>query len=127
MLNFTTQKEYQGSNIDQLTGLGTEFCTFNQAVDYYNITGKELKGAKSCARLMKIVDREVYNKLSGKKEKKKVPFYFNVFEKNHLIKTMLSNGHAPFEGTDEQEYNADMEAYDIGSYYCNKLLRKEGA
>ena len=100
MLNFTTQKEYQGSNIDQLTGLGTEFCTFNQAVDYYNITGKELKGAKS---------------------------YFNVFEKNHLIKTMLSNGHAPFEGTDEQEYNADMEAYDIGSYYCNKLLRKEGA
>tara|TARA_R110002012_G_scaffold246665_1_gene422325 strand:+ start:289 stop:672 length:384 start_codon:yes stop_codon:yes gene_type:complete len=127
LLNFTTQKEYQGSNIDQLTGLGTEFCTFNQAVDYYNITGKELKGAKSCARLMKIVDREVYNKLSGKKEKKKVPFYFNVFEKNHLIKTMLSNGHAPFEGTDEQEYNADMEAYDIGSYYCNKLLRKEGA
>jgi len=127
LLNFTTQKEYQGSNIDQLTGLGTEFCTFNQAVDYYNITGKELKGAKSCARLMKIVDREVYNKVSGKKEKKKVPFYFNVFEKNHLIKTMLSNGHAPFEGTDEQEYNADMEAYDIGSYYCNKLLRKEGA
>ena len=127
MLNFTTQKEYQGSNIDLLNGLGAEFCTFNQAVDYYNITGKELKGAKSCARLMKIVDREVYNKVSGKKEKKKVPFYFNVFEKNHLIKTMLSNGHAPFEGTDEQEYNADMEAYDIGSYYCNKLLRKEGA
>ena len=95
--------------------------------DLRKFFGKELKGAKSCARLMKIVDREVYNKLSGKKEKKKVPFYFNVFEKNHLIKTMLSNGHAPFEGTDEQEYNADMEAYDIGSYYCNKLLRKEGA
>ena len=127
MLNFTTQKEYQGSNIDQLTGLGTEFCTFNQAVDYYNITGKELKGAKSCARLMKIVDREVYNKVSGKKEKKKVPFYFNVFEKNHLIKTMISNGHSPFESTHEHEYEMDCESYDIGSYYCNKLLRKEGA
>ena len=27
----------------------------------------------------------------GKKEKKKVPFYFNVFEKNHLIQTIESN------------------------------------
>ena len=120
MINFTTNQDYQGNNIDLLQGLGTEFCTFRQAVDYFNLTGKELKGAKSCARLMKILDKEITK--NGKKEKKKVPFYFNVFEKNHLIKTMLNNGHAPFEGTDEQEYNADIEAYDIGSYYCNKLL-----
>ena len=119
MLNFTTQKEYQGSNIDQLTGLGTEFCTFNQAVDYYNITGKELKGAKSCARLMKLLDREVYNKLSGKKENKKVPFYFNVFEKNHLIETMKNNGTDIFSNKEEENN------YDIASFYCNKLLTNQ--
>ena len=109
MINFTTNQEYQGNNLDLLQGLGNEFCTFRQAVDYYYLTGKELKGAKSCARLMKIVDKEVIK--NGRTEKKKVPFYFNVFEKNHLIQTMLKNGHAPFEGTDEQEYNADIEAY----------------
>ena len=63
MLNFTTKKEYQGSNVDQLSGLGNEFCTFHQAVDYFKLTGKELKGAKSCARLMKIVEREVFDKI----------------------------------------------------------------
>ena len=113
MINFTTGKEYQGTNFDQLLGKGREFCTFKQAVNYYNLTGKELKGAQSCARLMKIVEKEVFCKITNKKIKKMVPNYFNVFEKNHLIKTMLSNGHAPFEGTDEQEYEADMEAYQI--------------
>ena len=113
MINFTTGKEYQGTNFDQLLGKGREFCTFKQAVNYYNLTGKELKGAQSCARLMKIVEKEVFCKISNKKITKHVPNYFNVFEKNHLIKTMLSNGHAPFEGTDEQEYEADMEAYQI--------------
>lgn len=92
MLNFTTKKEYQGSNLDQLNGLGNEFCTFHQAVDYFKLSGKELKGAKSCARLMKIVDRDVFNKISNKKEKKKVPVYFNVFEKNHLISVLTQNG-----------------------------------
>ena len=113
MINFTTNQEYQGNNIDLLQGLGTEFCTFRQAVDYYHLTGKELKGAKSCARLMKIVDKQEMK--NGKLVTEKRPVYFNVFEKNHLIKTMLKNGHAPFEGTDEQEYNADIEAYDINN------------
>jgi len=113
MINFTTNQEYQGNNIDLLQGLGTEFCTFRQAVDYYHLTGKELKGAKSCARLMKIVDKQEMK--NGKLVKEKRPVYFNVFEKNHLIKTMLKNGHAPFEGTDEQEYNADIEAYEINN------------
>ena len=131
MINFTTQTEYQGSNIDELVNagfnMGSEFCTFRQAINYYNLTGKELKGAKACATLKKLVVKEVIDPISKKKTKKKVMVPFSVFEKNHLIKTMLSNGHAPFEGTDEQEYNADIEAYDIGSYYCNKLLGKEGA
>ena len=92
MLNFTTKKEYQGSNVDQLSGLGNEFCTFNQAVEYFKLTGKELKGAKSCARLMKLIEKEVFDKVSKKKEKKLVPIYFNVFEKNHLISVLSENG-----------------------------------
>ena len=91
MLNFTTKKEYQGTNFDQLLGLGTEFCTFHQAVDYFKLTGKELKGAKSCARLIKIVEKEVFDKISKKKTKKLVPFYFSVFEKNHIETIIKSN------------------------------------
>jgi|TARA_R100000655_G_scaffold22069_1_gene44871 hypothetical protein len=91
MLNFTTKKEYTGQNIETLDGLGSEFCTFNQAKKHFDIEGKLLKGAKSCARLVKVVEKEVINK-DGSKEKKKVPFYFSVFEKNHLIKTIKSNG-----------------------------------
>jgi hypothetical protein len=89
MINFTTQREYQGSNVDALDGLGDEFCTFRQAVRYFNLSGKELKGAKSCARLMKIIEKDVIVK--GKKEKKKVPTYFNVFEKGHLMQVIESN------------------------------------
>ena len=84
MINFTTNQEYQGSNIDELNGLGTEFCTFRQAIDFFKLSGKELKGAKSCARLMKILDKEIVK--NGKKEKKKIPFYFNVFEKMNMYK-----------------------------------------
>jgi|TARA_R110002073_G_scaffold68301_1_gene169746 hypothetical protein len=91
MLNFTTKKEYQGTNFDQLLGKGTEFCTFRQAVDFFKIDGSQLKGAKSCARLIKIVEKVVYNKLSGKKEKKLVPFYFSVFEKKHIETIIQSN------------------------------------
>tara|TARA_R100001015_G_C4606010_1_gene161064 strand:- start:1071 stop:1355 length:285 start_codon:yes stop_codon:yes gene_type:complete len=91
LLNFTTNIEYTGQNIETLEGLGSKFCTFNQAKKYFNIDGKLLKGAKSCARLVKVVEKEVFNK-NGAKEKKKVPVYFSVFEKKHLIKVIKSNG-----------------------------------
>tara|TARA_R100001460_G_scaffold15860_6_gene34853 strand:- start:1208 stop:1486 length:279 start_codon:yes stop_codon:yes gene_type:complete len=91
MINFTTGKEYQGTNFDQLLGLGTEFCTFRQAINFFGLTGKELKGAKSCARLMKIVDKEIFCKITNKKIKRMIPVYFNVFEKNHLLKTIENN------------------------------------
>ena len=96
MKNFTTNVEYQGGNIDALIEAGfdenSEFCTFKQAVAYFNLTGKELKGAKSCAVLKKIVEKKEFNKLSNKMEKKKVPVNFYVFEKNHLIDTLRNNG-----------------------------------
>ena len=74
MINFTTNKPYQGQNIETLDGLGNEFCTFRQAVDFFNIEGKLLKGSKSCARLVKIVEKEVYCKIS--KTKEKIQSYF---------------------------------------------------
>ena len=89
--NFTTNKEYQGSNIQKLAGLGSEFCTFNQARKLYKISGKELKGAKKSARLMKVVTKKEFDKLTKKLEEKKVPFYFNVFERKHLEEVIKSN------------------------------------
>jgi len=97
MLNFTTKKEYQGNNVNELIDagfeIGAEFCTFKQAVVHYKLPSATLlKGMKSCARLKKIVTKEVYNKVSGKKEKKKVPVFFSVFEKSHIETTLMNNG-----------------------------------
>ena len=89
MINFTTKQEYQGNNIDLLQGLGDEFCTFRQAVKFFNLTGKELKGAKSCATLKKLVVKEEIK--DGKKIKKQVMMPFNVFEMNHLIQIIEQN------------------------------------
>lgn len=91
MINFTTQVNYQGSNINKLTGLGKEFCTFNQAKAFFKLSGKELKGSKSCARLMTVIKKKEFNKKTKKKEVKLVPFHFNVFEKNHLLEVIKNN------------------------------------
>ena len=89
--NFTTKQPYQGCNIQRLAGLGTQFCTFNQAIKYFKLSGKELKGAKKSARLMKIVKKKEFNKKTKKLEEKMVPFYFNVFEKKHLEDVIRKN------------------------------------
>ena len=106
MINFTTQTEYQGQNIDLLLiagfNMGDEFCTYKQAINYFNLSGKELKGAKSCARLMTMVTKKVFDKLANKEIKKQLPYYFSVFEKKHLIDTMLSNGHIACYGEIKQ-------------------------
>ena len=95
MNNFTTNTEYTGSNITTLEDAGfdesNEFATFKQAVKHWNLTGKELKGAKSVARLMKIVIKKQFNKKTGQLEDKKVPVTFSVFEKNELLAVIESN------------------------------------
>mgnify|MGYP003626942196 FL=1 len=95
MNNFTTNKEYTGSNITTLEDAGfdesNEFATFKQAVKFWDLTGKELKGAKSVARLMKIVIKKQINKKTGQLEDKKVPITFAVFEKLELLKVIESN------------------------------------
>ena len=91
MINFTTQTNYQGSNINKLTGLGKEFCTFNQAKAFFKLSGKELAGSKSCARLMRLIKKKEFNKKTKKEEVKLVPFHFNVFEKYHLLEVIKNN------------------------------------
>ena len=90
MINFITNVEYTGCNITTLMEAGfnegDEFATFNQVRKAWNLSGKELKGAKAVARLMTIVlkkDKE------GKE--KKVPKYFSVFERTDLEKVIASN------------------------------------
>ena len=89
--NFTTKQPYSGNNIDLLMGLGTEFCTFIQARKFFKLSGKELKGAKSCARLKKIVKKKELNKKTKKWEEKLVPVPFNVFERKHLEDVIRKN------------------------------------
>ena len=122
MNNFTTNVEYTGCNITTLMEAGyddsNEFATFYQARKFWELSGKELKGAKACARLMTIVlkkDKE------GKE--KKVPKYFSVFEKSELEAVIASNAtvssikviHRAFEDLDEVEsvatirYDADLD------------------
>ena len=99
MNNFTTNQEYTGGNITTLEDAGfdetNEFATFKQAVKFFHLTGKELKGAKSVARLMKIVIKKQINKKTGQLEDKKVPITFAVFEKRELLNVMISNNFLP--------------------------------
>ena len=92
MLNFTTKKEYTGQNVETLEGLGSEFCTYKQAIKHFDIDGKLLKGSKACAKLIYVSEQEEVDKKTGKVSIKKKTNNFWVFEKNHLIKTIKSNG-----------------------------------
>lgn len=89
--NFTTNKEYQGSNIQKLAGLGSEFCTFKQAIKFYKCTGKLLAGAKKCARLSKVVKVRELNPKTGRYEETTKVKHFNVFERKHLENIMDYN------------------------------------
>ena len=83
--NFTTKQPYQGCNIQRLAGLGTQFCTFNQAIKYFKLSGKELKGAKKSARLMKIVKKRNLIK-KPKNGKKKWFLVILMFLKKNILK-----------------------------------------
>jgi len=79
MINAVTGKPYSGNNQAELQSLGFEdprFMTYKQALSIGRVVSK---GQKSCARLIKIVEKEVFNKKTQRKEKKKVPVPFSVF------------------------------------------------
>lgn len=79
MINAITGKEYTGNNQNELLATGFEdnrFMTYRQALTIGRVVSK---GQKAAATLVKIVEKEVYNKKTGKKEKKKFPKSFSVF------------------------------------------------
>ena len=92
MNNFTTNVEYTGCNITTLMEAGfnegDEFATFNQVRKAWNLSGKQLKGAKAVAKLMTIVTKK-----DKEGKEKKVPKYFSVFERTDLEKVIASNKH----------------------------------
>jgi len=90
MNNFITNVEYTGCNITTLIDAGfnegDQFATFNQVRKAWNLSGKQLKGAKAVAKLMTIV---IKKDKEGKE--KKVPKYFSVFELSELRAVVRKN------------------------------------
>jgi len=90
MNNFITNVEYTGCNITTLIDAGfnegDQFATFNQVRKAWNLSGKELKGAKAVATLMTIVTKK-----DKEGKEKKVPKYFSVFELSELQAIVRKN------------------------------------
>ena len=90
MNNFITNVEYTGCNITTLIDAGfnegDQFATFNQVRKAWNLSGKQLKGAKAVAKSMTIV---IKKDKEGKE--KKVPKYFSVFELSELRAVVRKN------------------------------------
>ena len=90
MNNFITNVEYTGCNITTLMEAGfnegDEFATFNQVRKAWNLSGKQLKGAKAVAKLMTIVTKK-----DKEGKEKKVPKYFSVFELSELRAVVRKN------------------------------------
>lgn len=85
MFNFKTKKAYSGNNVDALMLAGFEseyWMTYRQAQEMGYQVMKGQKGTK----LIKIVEKEVINKETGKKQKKKVPVPFTVFNMEQMQK-----------------------------------------
>ena len=81
MFNATTNYEYTGKNEATLSALGfTEedsFVTFKQAIKLPGITGKQLKGIKKAASLVRYSKTEKEQDETGQMRAK--PIYFSVF------------------------------------------------
>ena len=90
MNNFITNVEYTGCNITTLIDAGfnegDQFATFNQVRKAWNLSGKQLKGAKAVAKLMTIVTKK-----DKEGKEKKVPKYFSVFELSELRAVVRKN------------------------------------
>lgn len=88
MINYVTGYEYSGKNADTLAGLGFDegdaFVTFKQAIKLPGISGKQLKGIKKAASLVRFSKTEKEQDETGKMVAK--PIYFSVFD----IKEVLS-------------------------------------
>ena len=52
MINFVTNREYNGKNVDILmaSGKGSEFAGFHQGKKFFGVTGQSTKRYESCGR-----------------------------------------------------------------------------
>lgn len=96
MINFVNGHEYTGINVNTLLDLdyneGDEFCTFRQALDFYKIKGKQMKGTKTVASLVFMSEDEEEDKETKEVSKKKKKKYFRVFERSSLEQKLTENG-----------------------------------
>ena len=82
MKNAITGIEYTGQNFNTLDTLGYDendsFVTFKQAIKIDGISGKQLKGIKKAATLVRFSKTEKEQDENGKMVSK--PIYFSVFD-----------------------------------------------
>ena len=87
MKNAITGNEYTGKNFDTLAGLGYDendsFVTFKQAIKIDGISGKQLKGIKKAASLVRYSKTEKEADENGKLVAK--PIYFSVFDYKEVM------------------------------------------
>ena len=88
MINFVTNREYSGKNVDILmaSGKGSEFAGFHQGKKFFGVTGKQLKGMKAAA-----VVQFVVNKKNADGEEKKSIRYKSVFAKSDFENAINNN------------------------------------
>tara|TARA_A100001015_G_scaffold186985_1_gene208236 strand:+ start:1532 stop:1819 length:288 start_codon:yes stop_codon:yes gene_type:complete len=88
MINFVTNREYSGKNIDILmaSGKGNEFAGFHQGKKFFGVTGQQLKGMKAAA-----VVQFVVNKKNADGEEKKSIRYKSVFAKSDFENAINNN------------------------------------
>ncbi len=88
MINFVTNREYSGKNVDILmaSGKGSEFAGFHQGKKFFGVTGQQLKGMKAAA-----VVQFVVNKKNADGEEKKSIRYKSVFAKSDFENAINNN------------------------------------
>ena len=88
MINFVTNREYSGKNIDILmaSGRGSEFAGFHQGKKFFGVTGQQLKGMKAAA-----VVQFVVNKKNADGDEKKSIRYKSVFAKSDFENAINNN------------------------------------
>ena len=87
MMNAVTGTEYSGKNVDTLLAAGYDegdlFVTFKQAIKLEGLSGKQLKGIKKAATLVRYSRTEKEQDEKGKMVAK--PIYFSVFDLNEVL------------------------------------------
>ena len=88
MINFVTNREYSGKNVDILmaSGKGEEFAGFHQGKKFFGVTGQELKGMKAAAVVQFVVEK----KDSEGKNSKSIR-YKSVFAKSDFESAIKNN------------------------------------